>query len=71
QNTLADAAAELNRYNSRKLVIADGATAALTIGGTFRTNDVEAFTRVVRQILGVHVVYRGNNIVISQNRVGG
>lgn len=66
QNTLADAAAELNRYNSRKLMIADSATAALTIGGTFRTNDVEAFTRVVRQILGVQVAYRGNDIVISQ-----
>jgi len=71
QNTLADAAAELNRYNSRKLVIADTATGALTIGGTFRTNDVEAFTRVVRKILGVDVQSRGDDIVISQKHVGG
>ena len=71
QRALGDAAAELNRYNTRKLVIADKQTAALIIGGTFRTNDVEAFTRVVREILGVRVEARGDDIVISQSRVGG
>ncbi len=71
QRQLGDAATELNRYNSRKLVVADGQTAALIIGGTFRTNDVEAFTRVVREILGVKIENRGNDIVISRGRVGG
>ncbi|HEY4123588.1 MAG TPA: FecR domain-containing protein [Rhizomicrobium sp.] len=71
QRTLGDAASELNRYNSRKLVIADPQTAALIIGGTFRTNDVEAFTRVVREILGVQAQIHGGNIVISRPRVGG
>jgi len=71
QRTLELAAAELNRYNTRKLVIADKETAALIIGGTFRTNDVEAFTRVVHEILGVKISTQGNNIVISKPRVGG
>ncbi len=71
QRALGDAASELNRYNTRKLVITDPQTAALIIGGTFRTNDVEAFTRVVREILGVRAEPRGNNIVISRPRVGG
>lgn len=71
QQTLEQAAAELNRYNTRKLVIADKETANLIIGGTFRTNDVEAFTRVVREILGVQTNTRGNDIVISKPRIGG
>ncbi len=71
QRALADAAAELNRYNTRKLVIADPQTANLIIGGTFRTNDVEAFTRVVHEILGVKIETRGNTITISKNGIGG
>lgn len=71
QQTLEQAAAELNRYNTRKLVIADKQAANLIIGGTFRTNDVEAFTRVVREILGVETNTRGNDIVISKPRIGG
>jgi transmembrane sensor len=71
QQTLEEAAAELNRYNTRKLVIADKQAADLIIGGTFRTNDVEAFTRVVREILGVQTNTRGKDIIISSPRVGG
>jgi transmembrane sensor len=71
QQTLEQAAAELNRYNTRKLVIADRQAAGLIIGGTFRTNDVEAFTRVVREILGVRISTRGQDIVISKPRIGG
>lgn len=71
QATLQDAALELNRYNARKLVIADANTAALIIGGTFRTNDVESFTRLVGQILHVEITTRGNDIILSQKHIGG
>lgn len=63
--TLADAAAEFNRYNRQKLVIADAEAAERTIGGTFPTSDVELFSRVVQDVLGLHVENKGNEIVIS------
>ncbi|HEV2562580.1 MAG TPA: FecR domain-containing protein [Rhizomicrobium sp.] len=62
---LADAAAEFNRYNRQKLVVADPAVAQLTIYGTFPTNNVELFSRVVRDVLGLHVRANGDDIVIS------
>jgi transmembrane sensor len=64
--TLADAAAEFNRYNRRKLVIADSAVANITIDGTFPTNDVEAFTDVVQHILRLHVDGYEDEIAISR-----
>ncbi|HVP85886.1 MAG TPA: FecR domain-containing protein [Rhizomicrobium sp.] len=62
--TLADAAAEFNRYNSEKLVIAKSA-ARLPVVGTFRANDAEAFARVTGQVFGLHSEKRGQDIVIT------
>ncbi len=64
--TLVDAAAELNRYNTKKLVIADAATARLKIIGKFPTNDIEMFVRASRQLFNLHVDTRGDNIVLSR-----
>ncbi|HEY5236887.1 MAG TPA: FecR domain-containing protein, partial [Rhizomicrobium sp.] len=64
--TLADAAAEFNRYNSEKLVIADAAAGRRTIGATFRTGDVELFARAAQELLGLRVENRGSEIVISR-----
>ncbi len=64
--SLIDAATELNRYNTRKLIIADPAAARLTIGGTFATNDVDAIANVAHEIFGLHVEHQGNNIVITR-----
>jgi len=64
--TLADAAAEFNRYNSRKLVIADPEIASRTIDGTFQPNNVQLFARVVRTLLGLRVRAQGNEVVISR-----
>ena len=61
---LVEAAAEFNRYNSQKLVVADPAVARLTIYGTFPVNDVAAFARVARNALGLRVEYHGDEIVI-------
>jgi transmembrane sensor len=63
---LADAARELNRYNTRKLIIADAGAGRLTMGGTFATNDVDAIANVAHEIFGLHVENQGNNIVISR-----
>ena len=63
---LADAAAELNRYNRKQLVIEDSAVARRLIGGTFPTNDVELFARVAQDLLGLHIGHRGEDTVISR-----
>lgn len=66
RTTLADAAAEFNRYNGRQLVIGDAKTAALAIDGTFPARDLDAFTDIVQDILHLHVAKRGNTTVISR-----
>lgn len=62
---LGDAAKEFNRYNRLKLVIADPATASITVDGTFPADNVEAFTDVAQHILALHVARHGNAIMIS------
>jgi transmembrane sensor len=64
--TLADAAAEFNRYNREKIIVADSGAARRTLGGTFPTGDVGAFTRLAHEVLGLHVETRGNETVISR-----
>jgi len=63
---LADAVRELDRYNNQKLVVADPAISRRTISGTIPTNDVTGFIRVVRDVLGLHVMNDGNEVVITR-----
>ena len=60
--TLDEVAAEFNRYNSKKLVIADPQTARLTIDGKFQADNIELFARVARDVLKLRVEIRGNDI---------
>jgi transmembrane sensor len=62
--TLADAIAEFNRYNSRKLVIDDPSIAALTIEGNFRSNNVAAFARLLETGYPIRVVEEGDRIIL-------
>jgi len=64
--TLADAVKAFNRYSDRKLVVPDPVIGRRTVGGTFRTNDVEGFTAVVQDLLGLRVANDGNQIVIER-----
>jgi transmembrane sensor len=54
--TLAEAAAEFNRYNARKLIISDEQLAQQRFFGVFRTDDPGAFARAVHESLGAEVV---------------
>ncbi len=63
---LMDAVAEFNRYHGKKLVVLDSKAGRLTIGGTFQTNNILAFTEVAQDVLGLHVVNRGDEIVLSR-----
>lgn len=62
--TLAEAAAEFNRYNARKLVIGDPAAGALRIGGSFRADNAGAFVRLLEQGFPVRADERGGRIVL-------
>ena len=64
--TLADVAAEFNRYNTQKLSISDPSIARRTIGGTFPTNGVEEFAEVAKGVFGLRVKKDGDEIVISR-----
>lgn len=65
QTTLADAAAEFNRYGRKQLVIADAATAEIRIGGSFDANNADGFATLLRQGFGLVVHDDGKVIRIS------
>jgi transmembrane sensor len=64
--SLAEAAAEFNRYNRRKLVVEDRAAARLTIDGTFQADNIEDFTRLAQLVLGVRAEDRGSEIALMR-----
>jgi len=64
--TLGEAVDQFNRYNSSKILVADAATARISIGGTFQSNNVTIFADAVHDLLGLHVENRGGVIVISR-----
>ena len=64
--TLADVAAEFNRYNRQKIVIADPKVARLTIVGTFPATDVDAIINTAREVFGLHATQQDGHIVISR-----
>jgi transmembrane sensor len=61
---LGDAAAEFNRYNARKIVIADPAFARERMVGQFRMREPEAFAKAVRDALGARIVDSGATLRI-------
>jgi len=64
--SLAEAAAEFNRYNRRKLVVEDAAAARLTIDGTFQADNIDDFTRLAQLVLGVRAEDRGSEIALMR-----
>ena len=63
--SLADAIAEFNRYNMRKIVIRDPALAALKIEGNFRATNVEAFVRLLESGFSVRAQVGPDQIVLT------
>ena len=63
--TLDQAAAEFNRYNHEKLVIAASA-AQLKIGGTFQSDNIADFAEVAKEVLGVRIERDRDRTVISR-----
>ena len=65
RTSLADAAAEFNRYNSKQIVIADAETGEIRIGGTFQASNVEAFVRLLHEAYGLRVTATSNQVKLS------
>lgn len=65
QMTLADASAEFNRYNTRKIVIEDPDVAAMHVAGSFHANNVEAFVRLLERGYPLRAEERGAEFVLT------
>ncbi len=61
---LAEAIAEFNRYNVRKLALDDAEVGALRIGGSFRWDNEEGFVRLLEQGFPVRAEYAQDRIVL-------
>lgn len=66
RTSLADAVAEINRYNTQKLVIENPSVAKLTLDGTFPVHAVVEFTEVAQAVFGLHVERQGDHTLISR-----
>lgn len=62
--TLAEAAAEFNRYNDRKIEVADARLADERFVGWFRTNDPEGFAEAAATTFNGRVSLRGDAIIL-------
>jgi len=62
---LADAVAEFNRYNIRRIVIVDPAVAAIRVGGTFRATNIDAFVRLIASDFPITATRQGQEIVLT------
>jgi transmembrane sensor len=63
--SLADAAAEFNRYNHKQILIGDSQTGEIRIGGTFQASNVDAFVRLLHDAYGLRVTATSNAVKLS------
>lgn len=63
--TLAEAVQEFNRYNTRRIVVADPAIAGLQLGGYFNAHDVDGFVKVLASGFAVEVTMEANDILLT------
>jgi len=67
--TLAEAVAEFNRYNERRLVIRDPAIANMRLGGTFQAHDLDGFIDALETLFSLRATpMPGSTKVIELQR---
>lgn len=66
ETPLPDAAAEFNRYSTKRIEIDDPRLNAIRIGGRFRCTDVNAFVTLLRQGFPIDVTADGNRIILHR-----
>ena len=65
QESLAEAADQFNRYNTRKIVV-EGAARRIRIGGSFKADNVDVFVLLLHRGFGLTVDDRGKRITVSR-----
>ncbi len=70
RTTLADAIAEMNRYDEQLLVVDDPIVAALRISGIYHAGDSAGFARTVAKLYGLEVVQQAGRIQLIQSPPG-
>lgn len=68
QVTLGHAASEFNRYNKRKLVLADAQAAGMQISGRFDAGNVTGFAGLLQRGFSLDVRETGDTITIASRR---
>jgi transmembrane sensor len=68
-DTLAEVAAQFNRYNVRQLVITDPSLSTLRIGGFFRPTNLDAFINVLQSDFGIRVNSDGNRLLLAPSKI--
>jgi transmembrane sensor len=66
ETALADAVAEFNRYNDRKIVIQDPRVASIALSGKFRSTNFEAFVRLLQDGFAIHAERTDDRIVLTE-----
>jgi transmembrane sensor len=64
---LEDAAAEMNRYTTTRIIVPDAEVAQLRIGGVFRAGDSDEFVKIVTAACGLRAERNGGDIVLSRS----
>jgi transmembrane sensor len=70
ETALADAVAEFNRYNRRKIVIGDPQIAALRLTGKFRATNIDSFSRLLEQSFAVRATQTPESIELRAAESG-
>lgn len=65
QQTLAEAAEQFNRYNTRQIFV-EGPARKIRIGGSFKANNVDVFVLLLHRGFGLSVNDQGDRIVVSR-----
>ena len=63
---LDDVAAEFNRYNRQRLVIASPSVGTMRIGGRFRASHVDGFAALLRDAYGLKITKTADDITVSE-----
>ena len=66
-DSVAEAVAEFNRYNVRKIEVADAGLGEQKMVGRFRTNEPDAFARAVATLMKARAEMHSDRIILSQN----
>lgn len=65
---LSEAITEIERYTDTRIVVSDAGTAALRVGGRFRTDDVQDFFRGLESALPITVRHGADGVIYIESR---